>query len=100
MPDISKNLRIKCLHTSGNGYTHWYSRLARTRFTASPGRHDDRTPTRPPLHAARLRRPYGVRLAAIATPQQGYATLAWAIATDQLEAYLVATTAIAAAAQS
>ena len=32
---------------------------------------------------------YGVRLAAIATPQQGYATLAWAIATDQLAAYLV-----------
>ena len=32
---------------------------------------------------------YGVRLAAIATPQQGYATLAWAVQTDQLEDYLV-----------
>ena len=32
---------------------------------------------------------YGRRLAAIATPEQGYATLAWAVATDQLEAYLV-----------
>ena len=31
---------------------------------------------------------YGRRLAAIATTQQGYATLAWAIETDQLEAFL------------
>ena len=31
---------------------------------------------------------YGCRLAAIATPRQGYATLAWAIETDQLDEYL------------
>ena len=76
--------------TSGNGYTHLVCRLARTRFTASPGRHDDRTSTRPPLHAARAATiPTAVRLAAIATPRQGYATLAWAIETDQLDEYLV-----------
>ena len=54
---------------------HWYSRLTRTRFTVSPGRHDDRTSTRPPLHAAVAATvPTAVRLAAIATPKQGYAT--------------------------
>ena len=44
---------------------------------------------------------YGCRLAAIATPQQGFATLAWAIETDQLwKPTWSATTAIAAAAHS